>query len=804
MKKIFIKLTISFLFTVFNTGVVYASNKDILKIQVIDNKDDLATAKITNLDNNNEYYNTLKDMKLIGKKVKQSEDVVNIDWNKIKLGEAEATLSAPFSSKVKITNDIKSGHKFSAQGNYSNIISAMEELLQQQEDSTNKQARLGTNTNSSSDTTSSFQASFKPLSYDNLNNNKDSSSTTETGEEITVTDGCLPYVDYELNTIYIQQRVLRDGQELQSCHNSDVSFSLRKDYDACPDKEDSSTGAKEIYFQYYYIDARNGNDVRHDIGQCQIDETQSTGGNYQEVTTTDGCSPYVDYELNKVFIQQRVLKGSQVVQSCHNSDISFVLQKDYDVCPDKIDLNSLTNKVYFKYYYIDDRNGNNVASNVGDCQIDNVKSGPLTITKNYDNCTKFIDLSAMKIYDQYQEYYSDSDNNKILLNDCQKDYDKSFKLEENFNKCPIKHDFEKGYSVAQKEIGYVDSMGNYIKVYDCMEDEDYKYTHNVTSTTCSNVVTNNEVQIFTRKYITVDGIIEYISECTPAEDNVSISDEICSENPYTHDMVAKQSYINRTYYYINNSGKRVDISTCIKSGEPFPHLEDTSVCDHEDDDNTKQTTIYSKTFIEVNGSKEYIGECKQMSVKVPYTEIGYKWENEFSTSSTAISVGNSGDNVYIGSKEGVENTAKDPFGQTTIINKYDISTYSTTGKCDGWNSASYNGVAIDLNLSSRTSVVFNNYVENRASSDVCYWYCQYRVTYPTSKCGYTPSRICKTNIVYYQRCTDHKCPLTKVVKFPIYRRSDGSEFVDKSINKEVKYICGNSSVLNGTEVYYDN
>ncbi|MFC1659645.1 hypothetical protein ACFL0U_03705 [Pseudomonadota bacterium] len=808
MKKSLIKIIMLFLFISFNKSVFAFGNSDLLKLKVTDNKANVVKAKILNLDDNNEYYKSLKEVELIGKKTKQSKNVLNIDWNKIGLDGVEVPFSPAFSSKVKVAGDVKSGDKFSAKGSYSNLISAMEEVLQMQENSTTKQVRVTRNSNPSSTTnnSSSFQASYRPpTTFGNVNNKKElsASAITELGEEITLTDGCLPYVDYELNTIYIQQRVVRDGQEIQPCHNSSTSFSLYKDYDACPDKEDSTTGAKEVYFQFYYIDDRNNNNVRHDIGQCQFDDIQSTGGNDKEVTTTEGCSPYIDYTLNQVFIQQRILKGGIVIQGCHNSSISFPLQKNYEICPDQIDINTLTNKVYFQYYYIDTRNDNNITNNIAECQIDSNQSGPLTVTKNYDNCTQFIDLSLMRIYDQYQEYYTDGDNNEILLNDCQKDSNRSFKLDENFNKCPVKHYFDKGYSIAQKEIGYVDGTGNYNKVYDCTEDDDYKYTHNTTADTCSPVITGETVQLFTRKYITVSGVREYISECSPAEGNITVENEICYSNPYTHDMEAKESYINKNYFYIDSYGQRVDISNCVKSGEPFPHLEETGVCDSQDDDTTKQTTIFSKTYFEINGTREYIGECKEMPTKVPYVEIGYKWENEFSTDATAISVANSGDNIYLGAKAGEETEPYDVYGQTRIINRYDITTYSTDGKCDGWTSPSYNGVLIDSSLSAFGAVTLDNYVEERPAPDVCYTRCTYKQTYPTKYCK-NSVRTCYSNVLYYQRCTNHKCSLTKTVKFPIYRRGDGSQFLDKSINKEVKYICGNPDVLNGTEVFYDS
>ena len=111
-----------------NATYAFSKNDDVLKLKVTDNKEKVARAEILNLDDSNEYYEDLKVIELVGKKT-QTKDVLNIDWNKIKLGEVEIPISPPFSSKVKVAKDIKKGNKFSAKGSYSHLISSMEELF---------------------------------------------------------------------------------------------------------------------------------------------------------------------------------------------------------------------------------------------------------------------------------------------------------------------------------------------------------------------------------------------------------------------------------------------------------------------------------------------------------------------------------------------------------------------------------------------------------------------------------------------------------------------------------------------------
>lgn len=515
-------------------------------------------------------------------------------------------------------------------------------------------------------------------------------------------------------------------------------------------------------------------------------------------TTTTGCTPRVDYELNKVFVRERTLIDGNETQSCTDSTTSYVLEKDYKSCP--IQTDSLLKKIYyyFLYFYIDSNNSRN---SIGNCQIDNTLTKDLKVTKVYTGCNDYVDVFSFKAYLQYKEVYKDSDEKDVVVKDCSIDYDKAYPIIQDYASCGIKHLFDSGYSIQQSKLYYKKDSA-LVDVQAC-GDTTIKYTHSVTTDTCKPVVNGNQVSIFNRKYITVDGVVNYITDCTPIDSNTTIESENCLSNPFTHDFTANQSYQNKDYFYYSNNNK-VIVASCIKSDEVFIQKEDTDICPSKNDDTKLQSILSARKYIVVDGSKQYITDCAEIATPVPYKDIGYKWVQEYSNQTTSISVANSGDNKYIGSKQGEEVAdSSKVIGETKIINEYNISTYSVTGKCDNWTSPSYNGNAIDLALSDVSSVQLNNYIENRTSPEVCYMWCQYYNSI-TKQCLNSLVRRCfagESNILYYQRCTNHRCPLSKLGKYPILQRTDGTRYVNNSKLLETKYICGNNS-LNGVEVLY--
>ncbi len=51
-------------------------------------------------------------------------------------------------------------------------------------------------------------------------------------------------------------------------------------------------------------------------------------------------------------------------------------------------------------------------------------------------------------------------------------------------------------------------------------------------------------------------------------------------------------------------------------------------------------------------------------------------------------------------------------------------------------------------------------------------------------------------------CWNSTGPLSKVIKTPIYQRTDGTKFYDEEQKRESKYTCGTN--LDGVEYYYND
>ncbi len=512
----------------------------------------------------------------------------------------------------------------------------------------------------------------------------------------------------------------------------------------------------------------------------------------EELTTSESCSVRIDYNLHKVILQERTLVGGREVRGCHDSTTSFDLQKNYDVCPTRTDLTRRKIVSSFQYFYVDQNSGNN---SIGDCIEDLDHAIDISINRDYSSCPDFIDLGSFKAYSQYQESYKDSEGNDVITKNCTTDSQRSYSILEDYTTCEVRHLFDQGYSVAQNKLFYTKGSDKII-VQDC-QDGSRKYEHHVTNDTCPPQISSSAVILFNRKYVEIDGIRQYITACEPLSSNSDIYSENCPNPEFTHDFTANQSFRNKTTYYLDNNRQRVEISNCVKSEEAFDHQQDSDACSAINDDINHQTIIQAKRYIIVNGIRQYISDCESLPNPIPYRNIGYKWKRDSYNPAATITVANSGDNVYIGSREGRVN-------DNIIVDRYDITKYSTIGKCNLWSSPSFNGESIDISSTNRDSIIMDNYVENRDAPSVCYT----RTVCVSESSGYGWHRcdisktdnICSSgNVKYYQRCTNYRCPLYKVVKIPIYQRNDSSKFYDEQQKNDPKSLCGVD--LDGQEVY---
>jgi hypothetical protein len=291
--------------------------------------------------------------------------------------------------------------------------------------------------------------------------------------------------------------------------------------------------------------------------------------------------------------------------------------------------------------------------------------------------------------------------------------------------------------------------------------------------------------------------IKSLSEIVTAPTDAELKSENCKENEFTHDFAAGKSYRNKTIYYLDSNKIRVDVAICKKSEEVFVHRQDSGgSCSIINDVSANQIIAQSRRYIMVDGAKKYIGPCNPS----PYKEIGYKWKQDFYDPSASILVDDARDNVYIGSNQGEELEDSKYEGSTYLSKPYNIENYNKSDKCNDWSSASYNNIEIDLSKSDKSTIKLDNYVDYRQELPKTSKRCV--IIAPDNSCtkwrsiGYP-----QNSISYYQRCINHRCPLSRSSKTPIYQRIDSTKFYDEEQKRESKYTCGTN--LDGMEYYYN-
>jgi hypothetical protein len=287
------------------------------------------------------------------------------------------------------------------------------------------------------------------------------------------------------------------------------------------------------------------------------------------------------------------------------------------------------------------------------------------------------------------------------------------------------------------------------------------------------------------------------SEIATIPTDVELKSENCKDNEFTHDFATGKSYRNKTIYYLDANKEKVDVAICKKSEEVFIHRQDSGgSCPIINDVAANQIIAQSRKYIMVDGAKKYIGPCNSS----PYKEIGYKWKQEFYDPSASILADDAKDNIYIGSNQGEELEDSKYEGATYLSRPYNIESYNKSDKCNDWNSISYNNIEIDLSKSDKASIKLDNYLDYRQelpkTAKRCVIIAADNSCNKWKNIGFT-----QNSISYYQRCINHRCPLSKVSKTPIYQRIDGTKFYDEEQKRESKYTCGTN--LDGSEYYYN-
>jgi len=476
------------------------------------------------------------------------------------------------------------------------------------------------------------------------------------------------------------------------------------------------------------------------------------------VTTTDGCSVNVDIAQEVAIVQERVLEDGVEIQACSDTLTRYPLKQSYAACP------------------------------------------------------LSFDMPNMLAYEQYTTYYTDPEGSgDIQVQDCTPDNEQIIALVSDTSGCSIRDDFPNNVSIQQAQITY-DYQGATQTLQGCT-DTATTYPHVEVTDVCNAIVdeAGGTVSFQSRFKITVDSVDQYVTDCAPDGNSVAILEEACTGGQeFTHDFDTDQSFLNKTYYYMDGAD-RVDVITCQPSITTYAHMEDQTVCTALNDDVNRETTINAKTYIErTPGDVVFISSCQGVLPTVPYTYLGGMWRS-VSTNSSNITV-NSDDDTVTTATAGQLNWTGDGFSyiedpsniRWSIKSSCDAiggSTKWVTGRVSGKKYCLRGSLGVGYTAGGITIDTINSTEAPSFSTTISqtgYTYNAYNTSYGMNLPVESPLCDYRQYGTGTYSCSIPSCTLNQLEKNPHYLRGDATNYTDISVNEESKYICGSTSPLIGT------
>lgn len=535
--------------------------------------------------------------------------------------------------------------------------------------------------------------------------------------------------------------------------------------------------------------------------------------------TSDGCEILVDEAQGVAIVQQRTLTDGEETSGCSESLTRYPLTRVYNDCPLNEDVESLTVYEQYTVGYVDPRTGGRVE--VKGCTRDEDRTISMISVK--DGCPPLI-TNDEAIIQSKLIYYKDGIEHTVAS--CSPTVE-SYALFKTNADCSIRHDFEDGLSYQQVKQAYnTDEQTVIVPASICRDDDEQSYPHITTKDTCTPTIADDEVIFNFRKFIEVNGEIMYITECTPdLTKNTPVLSENCTASPYEHDFNTGQSYRKKNYYYMDGD-KRVNVLTCVVSEETLTHYQDSGACQVTNDDTTKLSQFYAKTYItesnQPDDDKIYISDCQQLGDPMPYTPAGGIWQAKFNTikqiktQGGALSINSTGEYFWSANGQTSElakkygwtkkpygwecldskslcyyfasypRTATTTNGKYCITNKLQVTDWVTTDNVSLDKANSDQSPEWDWDFTTRTTL-------NSLCKDTNFG--QYSWAWASANDRCTNGDIAEGASRLF--CTQPTCTVTTVQKHPVFTRGDGTEFINTAQVAATKYVCGNGSLLDG-------
>lgn len=508
------------------------------------------------------------------------------------------------------------------------------------------------------------------------------------------------------------------------------------------------------------------------------------------LSTRDGCTMKVDFDQMVAIVQERTLQDGKEVAACQDTLTRYPLEKKHMSCPN------------------------------------------------------FVDLDAKKVYRQYTLSYNDPiSGGAIQVADCTRDEQQVTQIVMDTANCSLRHDFTAGKSIQQGRLVYTDGTGAIQELQSCADTET-TYEHVKTNDTCTEIV-DEANKLVTRQYrykILRNGADEFVSPCEPdMASATALNEEVCANPRYTSDFAANTSYLNKTYFYTNAQGNRVDVSKCQPSTVSFQHRKDESVCMAINDDSVRQTTMYAKTYVEEEtGVPAYLTDCQAVSPAIPYIKTADVWKSQH-TAKAQIEP-NERDLADLSTVEGLYNGVVTTAGDSGCY-KRDYSPY-----LDEYHAMypqfTYLGKAINFNKKttrwrhqgSASNCWTEIYEQKLAGPAMCLigvdptsWkttdgavidianstalpktvatvaLINMEMSSNSSVVSFRQNSVLEDNRVWmteHERSTTFSCPkascdLTTLYSHPVYLRGNQTSYTDYDTVTGTKYVCGNGANLEG-------
>jgi hypothetical protein len=329
-------------------------------------------------------------------------------------------------------------------------------------------------------------------------------------------------------------------------------------------------------------------------------------------TSTEGCPVRIDTAQGKAVRQSKEQTFSDGTLSsegqCTDSEVSFVLKKSYTTCPtDIVDLEAKTAWPQFSWYYIDDAGENHP---VGECAKDAETS--YVVTEDESQCRIYLDFNAHQAVPQSAMVYIGRNNalTQVPGHGCAASTKSTaVPMTESTANCPLRPDYAAGLNYELSMWTYVRGGVTY-QAAPCA-DTGRTFVHqtiyadasgNYICPTVPNLTTKT-VTLQSRKQITVDGVPQYITDCTPdvsPQAILSTTNGCMDPSKWTHDLDAGISYGQERFYYKKADGTPEYVTPCQNSTVTYPH--DETVTGYQDHDDQLWAYPLSTVTITVNGA----------------------------------------------------------------------------------------------------------------------------------------------------------------------------------------------------------